>query len=468
MASATATHVSHEAVSGGITSDRFEIEVPLDHFGDGAQTMKVSFRVIAGKSSSSDKYLLFLQGGPGFGSPAPWTASSGWIKAALDKKYQVVLMDQRGAGMSTPISCRSLEAIGSGPAQVAYLKQFRADSIVRDAESVRESLGIRKWSTVGQSYGGFISFTYLLASPESLEAVFLTGGVPPAIDSPMSAELVYSKTFRRVIKQNDKFYRRFPSAEPMAARLVNHVVSQESGRVVTPMGNHLTPNSIQLLGLGCLGFSGGFEKLYGLLESAFEPDGHLSFAFLKEFDASMSFDTNPLYALLHESIYCQGSVASDWAAERVRLRPEFREMFDAATCAAAGNRVMFTGEMVFPFVFDDIAELRRVKEAAELFAKESQWSALYPSASSLADNAVPIAAACYFDDMFVDFELAEETLARVPNARRYVTNEVGIQAWSTHSCALTLSLLLRARSFASICTMAFAKMVAPFSQSWST
>ena len=68
----------------------------------------------------------------------------------------------------------------------------------------------------------------------------------------------------------------------------------------------------------------------------------------------------------------------------------------------------------------------------------------------------------------IDFELAEETLARVPNARRYVTNEVGIQAWSTHSCALTLSLLLRARSFASICTMAFAKMVAPFSQSWST
>ncbi len=177
MATATAIHVSHEAVSGGIASDRYEIDVPLDHFGDDKQTVKVSFRIIASKSSEEDKYLLFLQGGPGFGSPAPWTASSGWIKAALDRKYRVVLMDQRGTGLSTPISCRSLEAFGNGPAQVAYLRHFRADSIVKDAERIRESLAVRRWSTLGQSYGGFVSFTYLLTSPESLEGVLLTGGV---------------------------------------------------------------------------------------------------------------------------------------------------------------------------------------------------------------------------------------------------------------------------------------------------
>lgn len=175
----TATHVSHEAISGGICSDRYEIEVPLDHFGnDGAgEAVKVSYRVLDGKSSSQDKYLLFLQGGPGFGPPAPWTATSGWIKAALDKKYRVVLMDQRGTGLSTPISCRSLEAMGDAPAQVAYLKHFRADSIVQDAERIRESLGVRSWSTLGQSFGGFVSVTYLLTSPGSLEAVLLTGGV---------------------------------------------------------------------------------------------------------------------------------------------------------------------------------------------------------------------------------------------------------------------------------------------------
>lgn len=239
----------------------------------------------------------------------------------------------------------------------------------------------------------------------------------------MSAEIVYSETFRKVIDQNNKFYRRFPAAEAMAVKVVNYIISQEGGQVITPMGNYLTPASFQLLGFSSLGASGGFEHIYGMLESAFEPDGQLSFTFLKSFDMMLSFDTNPLYALLHESIYCQGSVASRWAAQRMRLEPEFREVFDAAGCAAAGKRVMFTGEMIFPHMFDDIAELRRVKETAELVAQESKWSLLYPSPSSLAGNNVPIAAASYSEDMFVSFALAEETLGRVPNVRKYVTNE---------------------------------------------
>lgn len=38
---------------------------------------------------------------------------------------------------------------------------------------------------------------------------------------------------------------------------------------------------------------------------------------LQDFDNWMAWDTNPLYAILHESIYCQGA-ASNWAAHRVR------------------------------------------------------------------------------------------------------------------------------------------------------
>ena len=35
----------------------------------------------------------------------------------------------------------------------------------------------------------------------------------------------------------------------------------------------------------------------------------------------MAWDSNPLYALLHESIYCQGGgTASNWAAHRVRRK----------------------------------------------------------------------------------------------------------------------------------------------------
>ena len=54
-----------------------------------------------------------------------------------------------------------------------------------------------------------------------------------------------------------------------------------------------------------------------------------------------SWDTNPLYAVLHESIYCQGA-PSQWAAQRVR-DASFAAAFDAVKAANANLPVMFTG-----------------------------------------------------------------------------------------------------------------------------
>lgn len=50
----------------------------------------------------------------------------------------------------------------------------------------------------------------------------------------------------------------------------------------------------------------------------------------------MSWDTNPLYSLLHESIYCQGA-ASDWAAQRVIETEGLAAQFDAVSTAEAGG-----------------------------------------------------------------------------------------------------------------------------------
>jgi hypothetical protein len=63
---------------------------------------------------NADEMMLYLQGGPGFGSPTPVTGlsfsqGSSWGAKALDKYKRVVLMDQRGTGKSTPITKQSLE-----------------------------------------------------------------------------------------------------------------------------------------------------------------------------------------------------------------------------------------------------------------------------------------------------------------------------------------------------------------------
>ena len=54
--------------------------------------------------------------------------------------------------------------------------------------------------------------------------------------------------------------------------------------------------------------------------------------------------------------------------------------------------------MIFPWVFEDFAALRPMREAAELLAQKSDWPGLYLS-ERLQQNTVPVASAAYFEDM---------------------------------------------------------------------
>ena len=60
--------------------------------------------------------------------------------------------------------------------------------------------------------------------------------------------------------------------------------------------------------------------------------------------------------------------------------------------------------------------------AADLLAAYDQWPPLY-DVDRLAANEVPVLAAVYFDDMYVDAHLQLETAERVGNVRTWVTNE---------------------------------------------
>lgn len=97
---------------------------------------------------SSLPYLMYFQvqktvfefcktkcckGGPGFPSAPPPCPSSGWVKRALDD-YRVLLLDQRGTGRSTAVTTSALMKLPNAEARAAYLQNFRADSIVEDAE----------------------------------------------------------------------------------------------------------------------------------------------------------------------------------------------------------------------------------------------------------------------------------------------------------------------------------------------
>ncbi|WCJ22696.1 alpha/beta-Hydrolases superfamily protein [Euphorbia peplus] len=403
-------------------------DVPLDYSVDRNASPKISVFVrevvAAGKEEQSLPYLLYLQGGPGFESPRP-TEASGWINKACEE-FRVVLLDQRGTGLSTPLTTSSMSQLNSAQEVADYLKHFRADNIVNDAEFIRVILvpDAGPWTVLGQSYGGFCAVTYLSFAPQGLKQVLLTGGTPP-VGNGCTADAVYRACYEQVIRQNEKYYKRFPKDVEIVREVVNHLTNSEGGGVLLPSGGLLTPRGLQLLGLSGLGSSSGFERLHYLLERVWDPiivpgsEKRISYYFLKAFESWLDFVSNPLYALMHESIYCQGA-SSRWSANRIMA--ENNGKFDAIVAAKEGRPVFFTGEMVFPWMLDEIHALRPFKDAANILAEKEDWPSLYDVAA-LNNNKVPVAAAVYCEDMYVNFKVAMETASQIAGIRLWITNE---------------------------------------------
>ncbi|TDU87228.1 proline iminopeptidase [Kribbella voronezhensis] len=385
-----------------------EVSVPLDWSDPGgSEQLSVFARELVDPVRRDEDLpcLVFLQGGPGGKSPRPIDAK-GWIGQAL-KTYRVILLDQRGTGRSTPVDGRRMESFDTASEAADYLAHFRADSIVADAEHLRKTVfGGVKWSTLGQSFGGFITLTYLSQAPEGLTACYVTGGL--ASVEPDAAE-VYRRTYPRVEAKNREYYRRYPHDEQRIAAIADRLAA---GDVRLPDGDLLTVRRLQSLGID-FGMKPGYERMHWLIDEAFSGD-ELSETFLSQVMVRSSYSDGPLFAALQEACYGSGDGATAWAAERERsARPQFAE---------TARPLLFTGEMMYPWMFEEIRVLRPFQAAVELLASRPRWSSLY-DLDRLAANEVPVAAAVYYDDMYVDSGLQLETAARVGNLQAWVTNE---------------------------------------------
>ncbi|GAA4724839.1 alpha/beta fold hydrolase [Isoptericola chiayiensis] len=408
--SGTVTSETSYTIPGVHVTDR-TLTVPLDWTAPADdRTLSVFARELVAPTRRSEELplLVFLQGGPGGKGPRP-TGAEGWVGEAL-KRFRVVLLDQRGTGRSTAVRAGALQRLGSGDVQAEYLSHFRADSIVRDAEHVRNTVyGGRRWSTLGQSYGGFLTLTYLSSAPEGLAASYVTGGLA-GLDA--SADEVYERTQAGVVAKNAQYRERYPADVERIGRIADQIAA---GDVRLPGGDLLSVERFQTLGMA-FGMGPGFERVHWIVDEAFDdgaPDD-LTDTFLAEIEAATGFATNPLYAVLHESIYAQGPAATAWAAQRVRdTDPAF---------ATSARPLLFTGEMIFPWMFDQISALRPFRDAAHALATRDDWPELYDT-ELLAANEIPLEAAVYFDDMFVDADLSLDTANRVGDARAWVTNQ---------------------------------------------
>ncbi|MGP8160897.1 MAG: alpha/beta fold hydrolase [Candidatus Dormibacteria bacterium] len=410
--------VSRVAVDRMIVTGH-RIEVPLDWSRPGGSaTIGVFAREVVAAERADDRALpviCWYQGGPGMEFAFP--ASRGaWLEQLLTR-YRVLLLDQRGTGLSTPLEARALPR--RDPGELAeYLRHFRADSIVRDADCFRSVLlgEDADWHLFGQSFGGFCCLTHLSFLPEHVTGVIIAGGFAPVLHD---AAAVYAALAERTVERNAAFLARFPEDAERVRRILDHL---ESAPDVDAHGQRLSARAFLTLGM-LLGHLHGAAELHGVVERAIrdlEVLGMLGGAVHQQVAGTMSPATNPLYSLLQEACYAQGA-PTRWAAARVigadaRYRPDAQP----APC--------FTGEMMFRWMFEEWAPLRPLREVAEAIATQGSWPPLY-DVDRLRANRVPVVGTVYWNDPYVERGLALETAGLLGNCEVWITNEHEHQAY---------------------------------------
>lgn len=364
---------------------------PTDH-----RTIDIFARVVAREGGESLPYLVFLQGGPGHEAPRPFHSSTSpaWLDEAL-AHYRLVLLDQRGTGLSTPIGDHDL--VRGAEAVAEHLTHLRADAIVRDCEAMREHLGATTWSVLGQSFGGFTTLAYLSTDAASLEDVFITGGLSAVGRHP---DDVYALCYDKMRDASERYYRRFPEHRDAMRRLVDLA---DAGDIILPDGEVVSRSRLRSVG-SALGTNDGWQTLWSILER--DPSSN---AFRYDLMHAMPYDgRNPLYFAFHESSYADGH-ATRWSAERTEPT-DFRD-----------DPTLFTGEHIRREWTETVPAFQPWRDVA-LHLAEFEWPSIYDAAAISASGATG-AAAVYINDVYVPYEFSLETAKLLPGVQLWQTSE---------------------------------------------
>ncbi len=132
-----------------------ELFPPTDPFETGRLARDKPHEVYWEQSGRPDgQPVVFLHGGPGAG------ASPEHRRFFDPGHYRIVILDQRGAGRSTPLG---------------ELENNTTPHLIADLETLREQLGIERWLVFGGSWGSTLALAYAEAHPERVTGLILRG-----------------------------------------------------------------------------------------------------------------------------------------------------------------------------------------------------------------------------------------------------------------------------------------------------
>ncbi|NGY61366.1 alpha/beta hydrolase [Lentzea sp. NEAU-D13] len=179
------------------------LQVPLDYRKPEGRQTEVMISRLASKNPAKRRGILLTNpGGPSEGLTFPSLLKAIGLPQSVQDSYDVIGMDPRGLGYSSPVTCDMTEeqmALGSVPPYAVTqadvrkraaetkaiaqqcLKSSTADvlpynttaNIARDLDRVRAALGEKKASFLGYSYGTYLGSVYATLFPKTADRVVL-------------------------------------------------------------------------------------------------------------------------------------------------------------------------------------------------------------------------------------------------------------------------------------------------------
>lgn len=178
----------------GLAAQCGTLRVPLDYTDPSAPTIAIGFAWRAAPHPSG-RTVLAQEGGPGY--PATGTASDfAAIFGGLLRTRNLLVVDARGTGRSTPLDCEPLQSLPSpsprfrsavtacgqqlnhtwrrGDGSWVHASDlFSTANTARDTARVVEALGVGPVDLYGDSYGTYFAQSFLARFPHLLRSVVL-------------------------------------------------------------------------------------------------------------------------------------------------------------------------------------------------------------------------------------------------------------------------------------------------------
>jgi pimeloyl-ACP methyl ester carboxylesterase len=193
------------------------LRVPVDHAAPDGPRLTLSFARFPARGARAGT-IVFLAGGPGEAaiSSAGLLARSGGPLAGVRRAYDLVFVDQRGTGRSSPLRCstaprgRFPSGASAGELRAAVARcgeelgdarrHYSTAATALDLEEVRRALGVERIIPLGVSYGGQVAGEYLRRFPDRVSAAVLDSTSPVEFIDTMSKlpQLALRRVFREV------------------------------------------------------------------------------------------------------------------------------------------------------------------------------------------------------------------------------------------------------------------------------